>query len=119
VDSPDIQLDADAAECIAPGEDVGVDAVDECAVEVEDEGALAAGAVEVGGGGRHEDSHNRSDVKWHIAGEDAGREEMRIKIKIRIKIRKRIKRKIKSKSRIRSSGIGKLTACSVGINFMI
>jgi len=44
---------------------------------------------------------------------------MRIKIKIRIKIRKRIKRKIKSKSRIRSSGIGKLTACSAGINFMI
>jgi len=44
---------------------------------------------------------------------------MRIKIKIRIKIRKRIKRKMKSKSRMWSSGIGKLTACSVGINFMI
>ena len=43
VDRPDRQLDADACERLAPGEDVLVDAVDQRAVEVEQEGRVLAG----------------------------------------------------------------------------
>jgi hypothetical protein len=42
MDAPDRQLDMSALQRVAPGEDVLVDAVDECAVKVKDERGGAA-----------------------------------------------------------------------------
>jgi hypothetical protein len=49
MDAPDIDFEIDGAQGFAPGEDVGINAVDKRAVEIEKKCALAAFAVDVGG----------------------------------------------------------------------